>query len=273
MNLDTYFARIGYTGPRGPTLETLRVLALRQPQAIAFENLAVVAGGVPEIGLEAVADKLLGAQRGGYCYEHNTLLQAVLAALGFQVTAHLARVRYQLPADFVMERGHMLLRVDLPEGRYIVDAGFGGLTLTAPVALQLNDAQPTPQEDLRFVLADADYRLQVRFGAAWSDVYQFDLFSQLPADILPQNWFTATRPGALFRDNVVVTRPVPGGRYALFNQILTWRPLGAAPERRKIAGAAALGAVLREVFGLNVPEHEVAIAAEVAAKAALQMDF
>ena len=30
------------------------------------------------------ADKLIERRRGGYCYEHNTLLWAVLEALGFQ---------------------------------------------------------------------------------------------------------------------------------------------------------------------------------------------
>lgn len=273
MNLAPYFSRIGYDGPRDATLETLRALALRQPQAIAFENLAVTAGGVPEISLDAITDKLLHQRRGGYCYEQNTLLQAVLGELGFRVTAHLARVRYQLPADYVMERGHMVLRVDLPEGRYIVDAGFGGLTLTAPMALRFDDAQATPHEDLRFVPAGEDYRLQARFGTDWADVYQFDLSPQLPADILPQNWFTATRPGALFRENLVVTRPVPGGRYALFNQTLTWRPLGAAAERRKIAGADALGEALREVFGLSIPADQVETAARVAARATADMNF
>ena len=39
IDLDAYFARVGYDGPRKPTLETLRALHFLQPQAIAFENL------------------------------------------------------------------------------------------------------------------------------------------------------------------------------------------------------------------------------------------
>jgi N-hydroxyarylamine O-acetyltransferase len=39
VNLDAYFKRIGYDGPRTSTLETLRELHRLQPQAIAFENL------------------------------------------------------------------------------------------------------------------------------------------------------------------------------------------------------------------------------------------
>jgi hypothetical protein len=39
IDLDAYFRRIGYSGSREATLETLRALHLRHPQAIPFENI------------------------------------------------------------------------------------------------------------------------------------------------------------------------------------------------------------------------------------------
>ena len=39
IDLDAYFARIGYAGSRAPTLQTLRALHAAHPAAIAFENL------------------------------------------------------------------------------------------------------------------------------------------------------------------------------------------------------------------------------------------
>ena len=267
MNLDAYFARIGYAGPRKATLAVLSDLAALQPHSISFENIAVAAGGVPDITLDAIEAKLVHAGRGGYCYEQNALLQAVLGELGFKVSSLGARVRYQLPADFVMSRGHMMLRVDLPEGAFLVDAGFGGLTLTAPIALRWHDPQATSHETMRLVPVEDEYRLQGQFGADWADVYQFDLSRQLPADWEAQNWFTATRPSALFANNVIATRPVPGGRWSLFNQILTWRPLGGVPEKQTVDGPSALASVLKETFALNIPAQEVAAAAEIASRA------
>lgn len=266
MNLDAYLIRIGYAGPRTPTLATLTALAAAQPHAIAFENIAVVNNNVPDVALAAVEAKLVQAGRGGYCYEQNTLLLGALRALGFAVTTQLARVRFQQLQDHVGERGHMLLRVDLPEGRFIVDAGFGGLTLTAPVELVCDREQPTPHEPVRFVAVENEYRLQAYFADAWADVYQFDLTPQFAADILPQNWYTATRPGAMFRHNLIVTRPVAGGRYALFNQTLTWRPRNGAPERSRIVGADALSEVLQKTFALSIPDREIVGAAIVAEK-------
>ena len=43
VDLDDYFKRIGYDGPREPTLETLRAIAVRHPDAIPFENRFPVA--------------------------------------------------------------------------------------------------------------------------------------------------------------------------------------------------------------------------------------
>jgi N-hydroxyarylamine O-acetyltransferase len=261
MDLDAYFARIGYSGPRTPDPCVLRALTSLQPRSIASENLAVAAGGVPDLSLTVIEAKLVHAKRGGYCYEQNALLQSVLRALGFRVTALSARVRYRLPPDYVDGRGHMVLCVDTAEGRFLADAGFGGLTLTGPVALRFDEVQATPHEDVRLISADDDYRLQARLAGEWVDVYQFDLSPQLPPDFVTQNWYTATRPGATFRNNVIVTRPVAGGRYALFNHTLTWRPLGGAPERSAVVGAAALTDVLRDVFALAVPRDEIAAAA------------
>ena len=36
---------------------------------------------------------MVGRQRGGYCFQLNGLFAAALAALGFEVTLHLSRVR------------------------------------------------------------------------------------------------------------------------------------------------------------------------------------
>ena len=39
FDLDAYFERIGYAGPRSATLDTLEAIHARHPQAIPFENL------------------------------------------------------------------------------------------------------------------------------------------------------------------------------------------------------------------------------------------
>ena len=96
MDIDTYCSRIGYAGPRTPKFEVLQALALRHPLAIPFENVSVVAGGVPDLSIDALQAKLVRGGRGGYCYEQNSLLQSALIEIGFTVTGLSARVRYRL---------------------------------------------------------------------------------------------------------------------------------------------------------------------------------
>jgi N-hydroxyarylamine O-acetyltransferase len=266
VDIDAYCARIGYAGPRSPTLETLAAMCRCHPSSIPFENLSVAAGGIPELSIDALEAKLVRGGRGGYCYEQNSLLQAALVEIGFEVTGLSARVRYRLPPELETPRSHMVLCVEVPEGRFLVDSGFGGLTLTAPVAMHGHEPQPTPHETVRLVPAGSDRLLQARIDGRWVDVYRFDLAAHLPADYAMHNWSTATRPNSLFGNNLVATRPVAGGRHALFNRTLTWRPLEGVPERRQLQDAAALREALQDVFSIVVPESEFERAAEVASR-------
>ena len=136
MNLDAYLDRIGYAGPRTPTLATLRAITRLHATTIPFENLSVLVDGPPDLDLPALEAKLVDAGRGGYCYEQNGLLAAALVALGFDVQGLSARVRHGVPPEVVTPRSHRLMSVETSEGTAFADAGFGGLTLTAPVMLR-----------------------------------------------------------------------------------------------------------------------------------------
>ena len=86
LDLDRYFDRIGYRGPRAPTLDVLREIQCRHAHAVPFENLDPLTGRRVSLELAAVVDKLVERRRGGYCFEQNRLLAHVLMQLGFQVT-------------------------------------------------------------------------------------------------------------------------------------------------------------------------------------------
>lgn len=266
MDIDTYCSRIGYVGPRTPTFDVLKALVLHHPQAIPFENVCVAAGGVPDLSMDALQAKLVRGSRGGYCYEQNSLLQAALTEVGFTVIGLSARVRYRLPPELETPRSHMVLCVDMPDGRFLVDAGFGGLTLTSPVMMHRHEPQSTSHETVRLIPAGSDQLLQARIAGQWVDVYRFDLSPHLPADYAMQNWHTATRPNSVFGNNLVATRPVAGGRYALFNRTLTWRPLDGEPERQTLRSTAALRQALHGVFSIAVSESEFEKVADVSGR-------
>src|SRR5215471_16798615 len=95
--IDAYFARIGFTGRPEATLATLQALHRLHPAAIAFENIDVLMRRPISLAPEAIAEKLVTDGRGGYCYEQNTLLLAILNALGFRAISVGARILWNAP--------------------------------------------------------------------------------------------------------------------------------------------------------------------------------
>ncbi|MCB2068121.1 MAG: arylamine N-acetyltransferase, partial [Erythrobacter sp.] len=73
--LDAYCQRIGHEGARAPTLAVLDQVIARHLDAIPFENFDPLTGRVPDLIPAAIRAKLIGAKRGGYCFEQNALLR------------------------------------------------------------------------------------------------------------------------------------------------------------------------------------------------------
>ena len=78
MNLDSYLARISYSGPLAPTLENLRALHYAHLLAVPFENLDIHRGMPIALDQEHLYDKIVLHRRGGFCYELNSLFAADL---------------------------------------------------------------------------------------------------------------------------------------------------------------------------------------------------
>ena len=94
-----------------------------------------------KLDLKSLQAKLVDAGRGGYCFEHNTLFANVLRQLHFKVQEGTARVRWTMPQGVRTPRVHCLLFVEAEGDDYLVDVGFGGNVLTAPLKLASRDEQ------------------------------------------------------------------------------------------------------------------------------------
>jgi N-hydroxyarylamine O-acetyltransferase len=257
FDLDAYLARIAHHGPREPTLAVLTALCAAHPAAMPFENIDPLLGRAPALRLQDVQAKLVGQQRGGYCFEHNALLREALLGLGFRVTSLAARVAWMtLPSLPLRPRTHMLLLVDVPgdaSARYVVDAGFGGHLMNVPLRLEPGRVQTSPVSELRLTHAGDLFTLETQLPAGWSPLYRFTLDAQLPPDDEPLNWFTATHPLSIFRHNLLMERLTPTMRANLLNDRLTLRSVGSAPRVQRLSDVTEFEQALTEVFGLRLP--------------------
>lgn len=254
VDLDAYLDRIGVAMRPEPDAAALAEIVHRHATSIAFENVDQFCG-VP-CGLDAASleRKLVRRARGGWCFEQNLLLMDALRQLGFRATGLAARVTWQRAADLpAPARTHMLVRVDLDDGPHVVDVGFGGLTVTAPLRLEPEVVQPTPHEPVRLVELGFGYELQALVGGEWSALYRFTLDEQVRADYELAAWYLAHHPDSRFVRGLIAARPDEDRRYALQDATLTTHRLdGGPPERQQLADVDELLAVLAATFLLDV---------------------
>ncbi|WP_341675507.1 arylamine N-acetyltransferase [Niveibacterium sp. SC-1] len=259
IDLAAYFARIGYRGPHTASLETLRSLHRLHPQQIPFENLGPLLREPVLLTPEAIQAKLVGAGRGGYCFEHNHLLKWALEALGFEVTGLAARVVWgRDPADTLPPRSHMVLRVRVEDGDetgdFIADVGFGGLTLTAPLRLQADIEQATPHEPFRLRAEGDVFVMEAEIRDVWTPLYRLDLVPQEPADYVAMNWYSATHPESRFVRQLVVARSEPGRRYTLMDRELGIHSLETGSDKRPLTTPGQLREALGFTMNIRLPD-------------------
>lgn len=261
LDLDAYFARIGYAGSRAPTLETLRALHFAHATSIPFENIEVLSGRVPSLDLAAIQQKHVREKRGGYCFELNMLFASVLKALGFHVTDLIGRVRWKASSDAATARSHRVARVELPEGVFLADIAFGALTMTGPLRLETGIEQQTPHEIYRLLPhgeAGRGFELQAKLGADWASIYSFSLEPQAPVDYDVSNWWTATHPASIFVQHLIVARPAADRRHALLNTGLTIRHKDGRVETKTLGSVGEIAEALHVYFGIALSDEQKA---------------
>jgi N-hydroxyarylamine O-acetyltransferase len=255
IDLDAYFLRIGYRGPRTPTLDTLRAIHELHPAAIPFEAIDVLLDRGINLTPRSIDAKLIAQKRGGYCYEQNSLLKRALEALGFEVEGLIARVRWMVPEDAPPRpRTHMVLRVHLDGINWLADVGFGGLVLTTPLRFDTSDAQTTQHEKFRLLPSAHGYRVEAQLEQKWEPLYDISNEPQLAVDYELANWYSSKYPASHFRHDLNVARTTSDARYTLLNNRLTIRPGNGEVDRRTLT-ATELAEALASIFQLPVNDE------------------
>lgn len=259
-DLAAYLDRMDCSGPVAADLATLRSLQAHHLAAIAFENLDPLFHRTPGLTARSLMEKLVHGARGGYCYEQNGLLLGMLQHIGFDATGLIGRVRWGVSPEVATPRSHMTIHVALPEGPYLVDVGFGGMTPTGPLQLTPDVAQETPHEPFRLLRKGPDWLLQALVAGSWSDVYEFDLTPQIPIDYHASNYFLANSDESFFTRGVIAARHVPGRRLALNDRQFTIYPTGKPPERHTLRDAGEICDALESHFGIRPPDRSALVA-------------
>jgi len=248
--MDAWCRRIGWSGPLRTDHATLAGLHAAHTGAIPFENIDVQLGHEPSRAVAAVHDKLVGARRGGWCHEQNTLFGAALATIGFAVqrlSAGVARPGSDTPSI----GSHLALKVVCEGAPWLVDVGFGSW-IGAPLPLQAGrwPLAPWPVDLAR------DEQGRWWLGAELGTHRMAYIFADAPGDeaLMAQNsQWQAHDPESPFVQNLVVQRRREGIDWTLRGRVLT-RTSAAVAQQHVLADAAELVSVLRDRFDLDMPQ-------------------
>ncbi|MGB3461224.1 MAG: arylamine N-acetyltransferase [Rhodanobacter lindaniclasticus] len=248
VNLDAYLRRVGWTGPVRVDPATLRGLAVAHVATIPFANLDPLMGRPVELGLAALQRKLVDEGRGGYCFEQNLLFEAVLREIGFEASGLIARVLWGRPDDAQTPQSHMLLRVELDGGSWLVDVGFGGHVLTGALRLQAGVEQATAHEPFRLLEHDGEWRMQSLAHGEWRTLYRFGLRAVPMIDYVVANHYVSTHPDSRFVNHLLLGRTTADRRLGLLDYEFTVRRDGQEAERRRLRDVAELREVMQGEF-------------------------
>lgn len=248
VNLGAYLRRVGWSGPVGVDLPTLRGLAIAHVATIPFANLDPLMGRPVDLGLAALQRKLVDEGRGGYCFEQNLLFEAMLREIGFEVSGLIARVLWGHPEDTQTPQSHMLLRVELEGESWLADVGFGGHVLTGALRLLPDIRQATAHEPFRLLERDGEWRMQSLAHGQWRTLYRFDLRAVPMVDYVVANHYVSSHPASRFVSHLLLGRTTADRRLGLLDYEFTIRRDGQEPERRQLRDVAELREVMEGEF-------------------------
>ena len=155
MDLDAYFSRIGYEGSPRSDEQTLAEIHSAHLASIPYENLDIQLDE-PKILDEARFEKrIVGQDRGGWCYEMNGLLSVALRQIGFRVDRVGGAVARQILGDDAIGN-HMVLIVHLDDRKLVADVGLGDGPL-----------YPFPLEERRWEEEGFEFGLERIEGGWW----------------------------------------------------------------------------------------------------------
>jgi N-hydroxyarylamine O-acetyltransferase len=254
IDLNAYFDRIGWGGPASANYATLAGLLRAHVSRIPFENFDVLLGRGIRLDLESLQNKIVRARRGGYCFELATLFAFVLENLGFHIVRHSARVILFGPATEA-SRSHMFLTVELPEGIFVVDPGFGYYSSRVPIPLQDGASVRGDHETHWMVRNGNTWMLRAQLGDKPIDAWVTTLEPDNPVDFEMANHYVATYPTSPFVNRIMMSALTADGRVSAMNRDVTiWS--NNQPQAVQLADRAALRKLLDQYYGFDLPEVE-----------------
>ena len=261
MNVEKYLARIGMDRIGVvPDIAGLKILQRQHLLNVPFENLDIHWKRRIRLDINALYQKIVEHNRGGFCYELNGLFNALLRELGFETRLLSARVAIS-DGDLTPEYDHAAILVIIGEMQYLADVGFGSFA-AEPLRFAANVEQSDPAGTFMIRQFDQEYfetAKQVDFG--WKSEYIFKPLGHDLSEFADRCEWQQVSPDSHFTKGRLCSLMTVNGRKTLTDErfILTE---GDQKTETPIVSEDEFETVLFSQFGITkagiTPSHSLA---------------
>jgi N-hydroxyarylamine O-acetyltransferase len=266
MNIEHYLERIQcphLSKNCNPTLENLRLLQSKHLDNIPYENLDIHLGRHISLSVDCAYRKIIGKQRGGYCFELNPLFSWLLQELGYKCNFISCFNYDKLLKGFSTIPCHIAILVKLGDFEYYVDVGLP-IDLQMPLELRENHVQcDKKNSSWRFLSTANGFVLQeMRTSNDWHSIVQFEPNQKLElVEFFDLNEYVQTSAHKQLYDHVICTKHVENGFIKLIDSTFAEtvygdRGLNACQNKKSYIHINDYKHIFRKYFGICVLEMD-----------------
>lgn len=247
-----YLDRIGYIGASAPTINTLSALQVTHLKTVPFENLDIH-NHVPIDFLNSF-DKIVGRNRGGFCYELNFLFYGMLNDLGYDTSLISARV-FDKEKGYGPEFDHMAILVTTNQQEYLVDVGFGEFAFH-PLKLELDQEMNDPRGVFRIKNFENDYLLVEKrdLTSSFTPEYIFTRQERHPDEFNDMCHFHQTSEQSHFTRKRMCSLPNEDGRITLTGNTLKITTKQGITEK-DVENESMIDKILWDYFKIRIAKN------------------
>ena len=233
-------------------LELLKKIQYSHVMNIPYENIDI-ANNIPlDLDNDKLFEKMIINNRGGYCFEINSLYNWLLCELGYKTTSYMSRyLRGELEIPM---RRHRVIAVesDLISGRILCDAGVGERAPKHPLLIEEGIIQEQFGETYRFEKDEFfGWLLTDYHKGEWKPYYSFTEEPQLDIDYVMPSFYCEKHPDSPFNKKFMIEIKTPDGRKTLNDNVFHIFKSGNMDEL-VIDNDELLRNILREHFYIKI---------------------
>ncbi|MDR3435614.1 arylamine N-acetyltransferase [Telmatospirillum sp.] len=247
-----YLDRIGVLAAPTPSLATLRTLHRQHMRTVPFENIDISVGVPICLTHEDLYAKVISRNRGGFCYELNSLFAWLLTGIGFDVRLLSARVFDGQTFGPEFDHVALLVLLDRP---YLADVGLGDSFLE-PIPIDTTSKYSQGNDVYHLSCTGNEWTL-LKDGKSFvgQAQYKFTLQAHEFPEFENMCLYHQTSPKSIFTSKMICSRATDSGRVTISNNHLIETSFGQR-SMKGITGETELLDLLRARFGINLADFK-----------------